>query len=1151
MSSENDKMESTTPAKESKGGGGLPLWLKSTFRSRRTIKTWIRCCVALTGALILMVAREPSQTMGQAAFFCVIVSVMLPPTFALSVFIMAVTVLLFGMLLGWAWGNAAMASALSVRSASLFAQQQAKVQHSLNPNLPAAPQLQVAAFHGAFLDPRSSAVYGAFLFIGSFALGSARAYLPNLTLLSIFGTIVLDIICTTGPLLPQSNYTLAKLFILPTSFYVAVAIASLILVFPESQSHVWLTSLLDSFWTPTLALLRLQSEALASKPSDYEKWAALNARGNELRHNLVNATDSVITQLKLIGLDTSVGRLGPIDLKKINGELKSIMFRAAGLQAFQTFVNDVNVGQQKEAREVDERLQRGDQTPRAVNRFRVLQLKIRERELQHGHDLDSLVPILAEASANLRKSSDSAVESLVDWFQDCNSNRWSAMFSRPTKEQVDQRHETLVKELKSLEDALNEFRSVERVKLIKPYERFFDPQTRTLLKNQDLFASKSLYVCFVFIDTLDAFAESIVSLLRIIVDIDSQRHHAKIWFPGRIAKVTDNIKDNITNGQFKGTQGVLAMGSPDDPASFESSDGGVNSSSSGSTLDDDDEDSDSETVPAEEEAEIRRKEKEMLTEPPARRNPDAFPPTTNFGKSYVKLASILRYFKSAKGIFALRLAFVSVALWIPAVCPSSAWFYYDNKGVWALIMAQTALAVYAGDQIAGFLVRLTGTIAGLLIGMCIWYIGAGLGHGNPYGIVIATTAALAPLFLVRLTGSAIQVGLWTMASVTTVLVVGYSWINANFNPFGNPGVGVTLGWKRALLVIIGFTAAFIVMLFPTALSSRVLVRKTLAAIINESGNIFGGEIEAFLAEEERARNGVYDQKPDTGKDRLTLKERRVRKISRRVITVSTRLRFIRPSLGTAKFEPQLSGTWPAAEYGRLFALQTRMLLSLALLITSFAKLDTKWCSALVHRTPFMNPNFLSDVFTTLTILSNSLMNGSPLPAYLPKLRDRLVYHEYHAGKTSRLTPFMNSRHVSAQKLDEELNPSIDTSSSRSDLGKGNARASRERGALGEHDDDEVLLRSAGPAHVDGSSIGIELDELTLDVLLDEQLPAHSTAVIALSSLIARVDEMVDIVCTLCGQATFRGYDTLQRHYMDREEKAFGGGFSRVGDDNRR
>lgn len=93
---------------------------------------------------------------------------------------------------------------------------------------------------------------------------------------------------------------------------------------------------------------------------------------------------------------------------------------------------------------------------------------------------------------------------------------------------------------------------------------------------------------------------------------------------------------------------------------------------------------------------------------------------------------------------------------------------------------------------------------------------------------------------------------------------------------------------------------------------------------------------------------------------------------------------------------------------------------------------------------------------------------------------------------------------------------------------------------GEESDDEIVL-AAGPAHVDGSTMGIELDELTLDVLLDEQLPQYSTAVIAVSSMIARVDEMIDIVGTLCGQATFRGYETLQQDYLDREERAIGGG----------
>lgn len=77
--------------------------------------------------------------------------------------------------------------------------------------IPTSLQLQKFVFQGMFLDPRfvfvrfrhhtpfimefrSTAVYGAFFFIGTFALGALRAFIPKLTLLSIFGSIVLDIV---------------------------------------------------------------------------------------------------------------------------------------------------------------------------------------------------------------------------------------------------------------------------------------------------------------------------------------------------------------------------------------------------------------------------------------------------------------------------------------------------------------------------------------------------------------------------------------------------------------------------------------------------------------------------------------------------------------------------------------------------------------------------------------------------------------------------------------------------------------------------------------------------------------------------------------------------------------------------------------------
>lgn len=76
---------------------------------------------------------------------------------------------------------------------------------------------------------------------------------------------------------------------------------------------------------------------------------------------------------------------------------------------------------------------------------------------------------------------------------------------------------------------------------------------------------------------------------------------------------------------------------------------------------------------------------------------------------------------------------------------------------------------------------------------------------------------------------------------------------------------------------------FIVMLFPNPISSRVLVRKTLAAIGGEVGNIFAVEIEAFLAQEARAAN---DDDQVSSAMSLRQKEKRAKKFEERLFAVA-------------------------------------------------------------------------------------------------------------------------------------------------------------------------------------------------------------------------------------------------------------------------
>jgi hypothetical protein len=75
-----------------------------------------------------------------------------------------------------------------------------------------------------------------------------------------------------------------------------------------------------------------------------------------------------------------------------------------------------------------------------------------------------------------------------------------------------------------------------------------------------------------------------VKFLKVIIEIDAQRPKVKIWFPGRIVKAA---KDRIADREFK-SSGPIAMGSAEDPASFDFFD------SSHSTLHDDDDASDDE-----------------------------------------------------------------------------------------------------------------------------------------------------------------------------------------------------------------------------------------------------------------------------------------------------------------------------------------------------------------------------------------------------------------------------------------------------------------------------------------------------------------------------------------------------------------------------
>ena len=76
-----------------------------------------------------------------------------------------------------------------------------------------------------------------------------------------------------------------------------------------------------------------------------------------------------------------------------------------------------------------------------------------------------------------------------------------------------------------------------------------------------------------------------------------------------------------------------------------------------------------------------------------------------------------------------------------------------------------------------------------------------------------------------------------------------------------------------------------------------------------------------------------------------------------------------------------------------------------------------------------------------------------------------------------------------------------------------------------------------------STLPIAIVALSSLIFVSSFVAVSRSTLIDLS--LQRIDEMIDVVELLCGEATFQGYEMLQQDYLDQEERAIGIGFTRA------
>ncbi|GJN90426.1 hypothetical protein Rhopal_003437-T1 [Rhodotorula paludigena] len=157
----------------------------------------------------------------------------------------------------------------------------------------------------------------------------------------------------------------------------------------------------------------------------------------------------------------------------------------------------------------------------------------------------------------------------------------------------------------------------------------------------------------------------------------------------------------------------------------------------------------------------------------APRDPDYKPPKNLTQYIGVKVARFADLLTRPDVLFGIKSAVLLGLCSLVAMFPSTAWFFYHNRGVWVLVMICLTSNQYLGDVTFGFLVRVFGTIAGAAVGLLLWSIAAQTGKGNPFAVGAVCAVAFPFIFFYRVHMMPPMTAI--LPSITIMLVLGYSW----------------------------------------------------------------------------------------------------------------------------------------------------------------------------------------------------------------------------------------------------------------------------------------------------------------------------------------------------------------------------------------
>ncbi|SPJ75903.1 related to membrane protein [Fusarium torulosum] len=900
----------------------LPAWLDHF--NVHDLKIFLRCWIALWVTLLVIFIHPSLVELGQATFLGAILLFAVPPASMFFIYLLAAFSLLLGMCLAWCWGLLTMKAALATRSSTetqarfeLLEQtaQEIAGQTGQSP----AWEGQILIHEGFMLDTRVTVVFFAMGCIFIYAVARMRCSNPKLVVFQTFGTIVTDIFLLFGPGLPRFQGDLASILVKPGATGIGLGVACSLLLFPKSTSYTVLTEIEK--------LIRMSNKALAVTKNGLAGESNPLSDLQASRAGMIGVFKAGQPSLAFLPLDFSRGWWNANDIKGLHERARKLMFTSLYLLDFQ--IAHVR-GQQKveahnkakgdghlqpttngEKHELNKRCrQENDRLLSAFQRPEGAALRSRTRNT------------LRETTSDLLEIAPQAVNLGADYIRAVNSCRWFGKTSPSHFEELNNNlHDLLARSRQAREACvLNTTKGV-----LQAHAELFDANGRLKpIEGTGPPFLPSMVIAMVIEERILNMAIAVEKLLEYILNLSEKRTTRRVWFPSRLQYAISWVFHGRVT--FPGYD-VSAEEDPDKLMDTETFD--------------------EQTKETRRRLEISRGYKGAS----ARRN-----------KLSRFIIATYNWLVNPAGMYAMRMVIVTIALSIPAVIPQTAGFFYREKGIWAVISAQTVLLVYLADFTFSLIARTVGTLVGGVIGMITWYIGAGSGIGNPYGMAAASGVMIIPLLWWRLYLPPAFAFATIMAGATFCLVVGFSWDHDHIVQYGLPGKGYEAFWKRVVTVLIGFLAAFIVQLFPSPPSGTTHVCKTLANSVRSLSDHYALLISHWGRTDKNSALGAIAENISI-------------EVAEVLLALNPSIAMLKGELSFGPFDQKaLQQTKEQCQY---------MNQALGGLLNLASTLPRELQDRLVHVAGILDERNIGDIMAVLGIIEQALRTGSPLPERLP------------------------------------------------------------------------------------------------------------------------------------------------------------------------